>query len=139
MKTLFTLSLLLASYAGLACSIGLNQQNINNKKISAAANEFNIDLTKATKLKVENFDVTVLEEEPVYQCPILIHIDAKVTISYKQNLTTHCELSVTVRDVMNEVAQATTYEFLYPSSSCKHVPIQIVRPIRPILRRVSRN
>lgn len=40
MKTLLTLSLLLASYAGLACQIGLNEQNINNEKIAAAANEF---------------------------------------------------------------------------------------------------
>lgn len=134
MKTLLSLFLLLSSYASLACSIGLNEQNIKNSKVAAAANEFNIDLTKVTKISVQNFDVSILAEEPVYQCPTLIHIDSDVTIKYKKNLTTTCELSVTVRDVMDEVAGNTSYEFLLPSSSCTYTPIRVL-PRRPIIIR----
>ena len=137
MKTLLSLFLLLSSYASLACSIGFNEQNIKNSKIAAAANEFNIDLTKAIKIKVQNFDVSILSEDPVYQCPTLIHVDSDVKIKYKKSLTMNCELSVTVRDVVDEVDEVsgnTTYEFLLPSSSCSYTPIRI-QPRLPILRR----
>tara|TARA_B100001971_G_C18267964_1_gene595982 strand:+ start:35462 stop:35875 length:414 start_codon:yes stop_codon:yes gene_type:complete len=134
MKTLLSLFLLLSSYASIACSVGFNEQNIKNSKVAAAANEFNINLTKATKISVQNFDVSILAEEPVYQCPTLIHIDSIVTIKYKKNLTTTCELSVTVRDVLDEVAGGTTYEFLYPSSSCTYTPIRIIPRLPGVLR-----
>ncbi|MAZ49076.1 MAG: hypothetical protein CME65_10965 [Halobacteriovoraceae bacterium] len=129
MKSITTLLLSSLASASFACSIALNEQAINNKKVAEAANEFSIDLTKVTKIKAEDFSFLVLEEDPATYCPTIIQTDTKITLEYKPNLTTKCELSVTVRDV-SEGDLAPTYEFMLPASSCSYVPIRIVRPIR---------
>ena len=128
MKTLTAILLSTFTSASFACSIALNEQAINNKKVAEAANEFGIDLTKVTKIKAEDFSFLVLEEDPVTHCPTSIQTDTKITISYKQNLTTKCELSVTVRDE-SVGDNPPTYDFMLPASSCSYVPIRIVRPI----------
>lgn len=117
-----------------ACSIGINEKNITNILVAMSANEFNIDLAKASKIKKENFSFELIGEDPDTLCPLVIEQEVKVTIKYKKNLMTTCELSVVAKQILDESIGYPTYDFLMPTSSCTYTPIVIRRNLKPIVR-----
>jgi hypothetical protein len=118
---------------GSACSISVNQLQSKNILISAAANEFNISLTKATKIIVANFGHELVGTVPGSSCEQYLDIKGRVTIAYSPNKFEKCELSVDVTQRQDLHAESYPFEeflFALPSSSCSRIPI-VIRP-RPI-------
>jgi hypothetical protein len=113
-----------------ACSVQVNEPYIKNEMIAAAANEFRIPLTTATRITLTDYSRAFVGTNPEYDCPLRLESQAQITINYSPNAFTRCELSV--REVQSdsmsdELAPHASHTFQFPTSSCT-----LVRPVRPI-------
>lgn len=137
MLKVITTALILQTSSLLACSIGINEQSITNTLVSKVANEFNIDLAKVKKIEKQNFSHQLIGEDPQTHCPLIIEAQADIILTYRENLTTQCQLSVTAKEIADDSIGYLTYEFLLPASSCSYTPIRINRDlIKPIRRKI---
>jgi len=114
-----------------ACSIQIFETQTKNQMVLAAANEFNVALTKVSAISVTGFSHQLLGVVPGSSCEKFLEFRAKVRLNYRSNLTTACELNVDVVyriDMHAEAYPFEFYEFNLPASSCARVPIVIDRP-----------
>ena len=120
-----------------ACSIQIQEDQIKNLMIAAAASNFNVALTKATKIEADNFSYRLYGQHPNSSCENHLEFTTQVTIKYKPNLLETCTLSVETVYTQNLNATDFPYEeyaFNLPTSSCSRIPIRVLpRPI-PIRR-----
>ena len=125
MKNLFIVAFSLITLNTFACSISVNELASKNQLIAKTASEFNIDLTKASKISIQDFSYRMYGEVPNSTCERFYEESAEITIKYKPNLLTQCELKVdvvlTIDGQLNHVNE--NLEFLAPTSSCTLLPI----------------
>lgn len=137
MKLLITIMTLTLSFNLLACSIFVDQSKQQNEMLSAVANQYNISLVRATKLKVNNYHDMTVGHDPSTLCPIDLVVEGKVTINYKPRLTEKCQLSVNVKKTEKVLVLAVpNYEFNFPTSSCTYSPPVVRFPTRRRIRSI---
>lgn len=123
------------SWESKACSFQINDVEMKNVLISAAANEFNIGLFQASKIQVNDYQRYMEGVVPGSSCEKFMVFEADVVITYKKSLTETCELSTHVirrEDLHAESYPYYQHEFPTVASSCTFTPIVIKPPRRPI-------
>jgi hypothetical protein len=129
MKKLVAIFALASSVSALACQVQIDQLQMTNTLIVAAANQFNIALTQVSQMKAIGYAWRLHGEVEGSSCEAFLEHKATVTIKYQPSLVEKCELSVQVvlqEDLHAESYPFQTYSFLTPASSCVRV--------RPVIR-----
>jgi hypothetical protein len=119
-----------------ACSIQVMDLQMKNQLIMAAANQFNIAFEKVTKMKADNFSHRLYGPTGDSSCENFLEFKSDITINYKPNILTECELKVETVLTQNMHAEEYPFEeysFNLPISSCSRIirrPIDIGRHIQ---------
>lgn len=113
-----------------SCSIQVEQLQTTNSLINAVANEFNIALTKVTKIQSSGFAYRLYGVVPGNSCEHYLEFKAQVKILYQPNKFQKCELNVEAvltQDLHAESYPFEEYTFNLPTSSCTRIPVGLPR------------
>lgn len=135
------IGLLLAAYSwtAQACSFVIDETEMKNTLVFAAANEFGVGLHQTTKIQVKNYRRFLEGVVPGSSCEKFMVFEADVVITYRKGLAETCELSTRVirrEDLHAESYPYYQHEFASVASSCSFTPV-IRRPVRPRLPRLG--